>query len=204
MAITVNDARTSLLNRKKDISDVSNTVFIEWCDFINKFYWNNAYNIDPERYITSTNILVIANTQAYTLPADFDNINTTGTGIYNVDQDGNAVEHLRLPYTGVGSSVNGYYFNDTSVVFTPLPASGITYLFRYIPVLATLIALTDNLQIPDRFNEYVVNALDVLYTIWDETDEGFADARFVRSLDNLTTNISRAPQISSLPVINSY
>ena len=71
----------------------------------------------------------------------------------------------------------------------------------------TLDALTGGAElVPDSKLRYLVDALDVLYTIWDEEPgaEGFADARFVRSLDQLLSHVKKEPSAYGLYDFTTY
>jgi len=206
MAILVSSAKTSLENRKRDISDVSDSVFIEWCNFINDFYYRTVNGIDPGRNLTTDTISVVSGTETYALPSDFNNMQVVGSGLYDLDGNSDPIESSRLTLTGYGAAVNGYYISGSNVVLTPQPSATNTLTIRYIPDLTALTATSNSLQIPDEYRLYVINAIDVLYTLWDEdkNSEVFADARFSRSLDELAKNINQQPMISSMLNINPY
>jgi len=204
--ITVAQARTGLENRKKDITDVSSSVFLEWCNTINNFAYRHLIGTDPERYISETTISVVSGTSDYDLPATFNNVQVLGTGLYERDSNNIAIDTQRLPVTGVGSQQYGYYISGAYITITPTPASSYTLSLRYIPNLTQLTATSDSLVIDQPYLLYVINALDVLYSIWDEdkNNEAFADARFVRSLSELVNNMRYGVQIVSIPNVSNY
>ena len=205
MAITVAEARTALLNLKRDLSDVSDATFIEWCNHINRYAYHQMSGIDPERFISSSTINVVSGTSSYSLPADFESIQAFGTGLYYVDDNGDDTEKRR-PLTSFGSQTYGYYVTGSAVVLTPEPEDTETYKLRYIPKITALTATTDSLVIPDEYLLLVVDALDALYSKWDEDSgaEVLADQRYTRALNDLALNIKRGPMIASLPVVSNY
>ncbi len=176
---------------KKNLGDVSSTLFIDWCDKINRNYYRRAIGVDPKRFITSSTISVTSATATYAQPTDFLNIQTKDTGIYIVN---NGVDtDNKLAETGFGSSSVGYYLSSGNIVFTPAPTTSQTYRLRYIPTITAITALSTVMVIPDEYIEYAKDAIDVLYDIWDEdaSAEGMADQRFTRAIDELCSNLRR-------------
>jgi hypothetical protein len=94
------------------------------------------------------------------------------------------------------------------VVFTEVDGEDI--LLRYIPNNTAIDALTDYFTvdttsggveiIPDEYLNYVIKALDVFYTQWDETSgaESLADFRFTRVLNEIIDNIRKEPDAHQL------
>lgn len=213
-AIRLSDAQTALENQLKDISDVSSAIFLQWCQFLSDFVYNVVSDIDPERYITEYTLSVSSGTSSYALPSDFMNIMEFGTGLYVQNSNGTN-SNTRLPLTGFGQSVDGYYISGSNIILTPTPQASRTLILRYIPESPSYTALTDYFTLnklstgkqilPGEYLQYVQQALVVLYQIWDEMpgDEAYADARFVRALDDLTRNINRPPLVFGLPDFTS-
>lgn len=192
---TVAEARTQLELRKRDLTDVSNATFIQWADQINKFAYRIIVGTDPGRFMSTSSYTVVSSPSTQTLPADFFSIQTSDTGFFFVDGDGEQ-QRRRLPRTGFGSQLPGYYIDGTDVVFTGIEKSdGQVFTLRYTAQTADLTATTDSFIIPDEYSLYLVNALDARYAVWDEdvSAEGFADARFARALDELLRNIRKEP-----------
>jgi hypothetical protein len=200
--ILVSAARTALENRKRDITDVTSTVFVQWCDFVNKYLYRQLFIADPERFIALQTYTISAAPQTHALPGSFENIEPLGTGFFIQNQDGTASSQT-LVRTGYGSGTPGYYINGNNVVFTGIQNQ--TVVLRYIPQVITLTATTEYFTTTGYINgssildtfylSYVVNALDVLYTIWDAEalDEAYADQRFVRALNDIVTTIRKEP-----------
>jgi len=206
MAITITEAKTLLENLKKDISDVSDATFINWCNNINNFAYKIMCGVDPERFISTSTVSVVSGTSTYALPATFKSIDYQGCGVFDLDGNSQPVDTARLPLTGAGSSTVGYYISGSNLCITPQPSASDTYTLRFIPSLTQLTSTSDSLCIPDEYEEYVTRALDVQYCIWDEdkNSEVFADARFQRALSEFAKDVKKAPFTASLPNISNY
>lgn len=115
----------------------------------------------------------------------------------------------KLGITGYGSRNDGYYLEGGNIVFTG--TQQITdnyYVMKYLPKPPVIDDLTDYITVDgtsatqplveDRHLEYLVKAVDVLYTQWDNdpSSEGIADQRFVRALGGILDGFNRQPQIS--------
>jgi len=190
------EALTLLTYDLKDVSDVSTSLFLQWCDYINKFAYRILSKEDPDRFISAQSYSVSSSPSTQALPADFRSITSFGCGLYKID--GSTQTDSKLPRTWFGSSSQGYYISGTNVVFTGINSG--TYTLRYIPIVADMDDATDEFCIPDEYNRYITDALKVQYAIWDEdpTMESYSDARFVRSLDELTSNIVKDVKVYGL------
>ena len=198
--LTVQQARDAFDLRKRDITDVSATLFATWCDYLNKFAYRQLYIAEPERYVSTQSYTISSYPQTSALPASFDNIAPLGTGFFVQNSDGSASSQT-LARTGYGSSVPGFYITGSNVVFTGMQNQ--TIVLRYIPTQTTLTTVTDYFSttaltggatiIDSDYTLYLVNALDVLYTIWDveAIDESYADQRFVRALNEMVTTMRK-------------
>jgi len=215
MALQLSDLRQSLLNRKKDLSDVSTTVFIEWCNYVADFAYDHVKGVDPERFIDDTNTYTVSSDpQTTALPSDFHDIGEWGTGFFLLDSESKDTDK-RLVRSGPGQRIIGYYIEGTNVIFTGLDDSSV-YRLRYLPQRTrftaeadyfTIDALTGGADlVPNYKTQYLVDALDVLYSVWDEEvgAEGFADARFVRSLGQLLSHIKKEPSAYGLYDFSNY
>jgi len=213
MPILLSAARTELENVKQDISDVSSTLFISWCNHINRMAYRHIAGIDPERFIQAQTFSNITS-GAQALNANFNNIQPYGCGFHRVDSDGNDTEE-RLPLVPFGSQRQGYYLDNAgNVVFVKVEVAT-TYKLRYIANPTTFTALTDHFTldktvtgieiIPDEFLLDLRHALDVMYTQWDEDlpAESFADTRFARALDEISRNIRRTPAVYPMHNLSS-
>lgn len=200
--ITVQNARDALENRKRDLTDVTATVFAQWCDFANKYLYRQLFVADPERFILTTSYVISSYPQTSALPVGFENIEPLGTGFFIQNNDGTA-SSATLTRTGYGSAVPGYYITGTNVVFTGIQDQ--TVVLRYIPTIVTLTSVGQYFSttgliggtaiLEDFYLSYIVNALDGLYTMWDAeaVDEAYADQRFVRALNEIVTTIRKEP-----------
>ena len=130
MAIQVSAARTSLLNLKRDLTDVPNATFEEWCSFANQRAYRFLLGIDPGRFFLTQSFTVSTNPQTSALPTAFMNIQSWGSGFFEVDGSGTQTEG-RLVRTGFGSQIKGYYIDGTNVVFTGMNNSEV-FTLRYV------------------------------------------------------------------------
>lgn len=200
--MTVAEARAEFLKRKKDISDVDaiSGTFLQWCNYINRYFYRQVTNIMPESYLKTQVYTTVIGTESYTLPTDFQDIQPQGTGLFEISASGINTDY-RQAITNFGSSKNGFYLNLTSIVFTPKPTEVRSYNFRYIPLLSNLKAESDTFLIPNRFSEHLMNALDSCYNIWDEdaNSELFNDQRFIRTMNEMVSLINPIGQAYLLP-----
>lgn len=209
MAITLQNVLDSLGNRLKDISDVPQATFIEWCNFANTQVYRHVLSIESERYLLSQEYVVSTSPQTVTLPDDFKSIKPLACGIYERDNSGKDTE-TTLGRTGFGSETKGYYFDRANLVFTGIE-SALTYVLRYAPTVFTFTALTDTFTtdglatgqeiIPNEYLQFLVEDILVLYNQWDEQggNESLADFRFSRLLNEYSQNIRRDPSSYDLP-----
>ncbi len=214
MSYSIQQAYTEFKALKKDISDVPQATFVDWCDYINKFIYRALLSTDLARFIKTANINVVSGQTTYLISdiaADFRDISSFNEGIFYSDNQSGIPLESKLTITGFGSQQQGYYFNGLNVVFTPEPQENVLYYLRYSPRIITLTNFAteyftlDGTQngvelIPAEFNDYVRKALDAQYTMWDEEvgAESYADARFVRALNELLTYIKRTPEVYGL------
>jgi len=212
--IQLSKLKTSYQNFKKDISDVSDSLFFDWCNYTMSFLYDKLLNVSPDKFSKELTITIPAGQTAYILPSDFKNISKTGTGLFLTDVSGTG---LALPYTGFGSSMFGYYLTNNQLKLTQPPKSATTYILRYIPELYQFIALTDyftsdgsSTGIPymaDSDIEYLIRAIDVQYEMWDEDVllEATADQRFARIIDEMLSRQRQTPNIYNFRSnFNSY
>ncbi len=203
--ISLSDAYISLKNRLKDIADVPQATFIQWCDFVNKFTYRFILGVDPDRFIKVLPFNIIAGQDTYPLNDDFRDMSTWNTGFFITSVQGDTVTTLsqRLPLSGPGNGYGGYFISRGNFVFTPMPVQNNILTERYVVNQATLSSIDQYFTIdgtpdgiaiiPEEYMMYVVNALADQYAIWDEepSAESYADARFQRTLDELCDNIRR-------------
>lgn len=196
----VSEAFSQFTIYKKDTSDVSQAVFLQWCNTLNRVVYRLISDIDPERYILEVPYSTISsNTPSIqALPIDFKQIQQWGTGFYPLDANGNIIDQ-KLTLSNPSTWFYGYYLNKGNVIFTAPQTR--SYKLRYIPVLTPLLLFSDSFVIPDEYADYVLRALDVLYYQWDEDaiSEGISDQRFVRVMSELEDDIRRVPSAYNLP-----
>jgi len=205
MALSLQNVKDSFARLKKDISDVDNTTFIEWCNYLLHFFWRKLAHTSPDVFYQTQNYNVVANQDTYALPTNIDSLTMWGTGLYEVNNG--IVSETPVNYVPFGSSQWGYYLNNGNIVFTPQPTQNKQYLLRYYPSPPEFTSLSDYFTfdktalgqeiIPSQFRLYIVRALDVLYSDWDEEVgmESFADARFVRALSEILDHIRVSPSV---------
>jgi hypothetical protein len=187
--MTITELRTYYASQKHDISDVGNDLFLSWCNRIDDFLYRFLQKVDPERFITTQDYVVGTSPQTNALPTTFSNMNTFGTGLYYLN--GSTETNQSLPKTNYGASNKGYYIKGGNIVFTGM--SNETYRMRFVPKRTQYTALTEDLLLDEEYLTYLLNAVDVLYSIWDEDlgMESYADVRFTRALDELASSIKK-------------
>jgi hypothetical protein len=207
MSLQVQTAYNAFGRLKRDISDVPLATFNEWCDFVNKFAYRKLIETDPERFLSSTTYTVTTYPQTESLPADFKNILPEGAGFFVRDSNGDDTTR-ELARTGFGSNVAGYYLSGDNLIFTGMDSG--TIVLRYIPTQTQITALTDYFTVDatitgteiilEEYLDYAVKAIDVLYTQWDDdvSSESFADARFVRVLNEMIEGFRKDPDVYGL------
>jgi hypothetical protein len=202
---------------KKDISDVSDDLFIQWINNIADYLYGKLADLTPESFMVDYNFTVSSSVQTLSLPVDFEGMIGKETGIFYLDSAG-VVTNRTLPYSGVGRTTPGYYRVRSTLYFTPNPWGGSqSFVLRYSPSRTRFTATTDYFTLDtlvggieivgDRFTEYLIKAIDVQYDQWDEDPgaEGLADIRYVRALDELLEKIKPTPAVYSISdPSNSY
>ena len=73
-------------DEKRDISDVGDTTFLRWVQFMTRFIYGKVRKIDASRYVKSQSYAVVVPPQKISLPTDFENLNQTACGLYRYDQ----------------------------------------------------------------------------------------------------------------------
>lgn len=212
MALQLSAVKTNFGLYKKDISDVGNDDFILWSNFLSEVLYDMVKGTDPERFVdTSNTYTVSSDPQTTALPSDFGDIASWDMGFFYIDPNDSTDTNRRLTRTGPGDYRVGYYITgNTNVVFTGINDSS-QYRLRYLPERTKFTDISDYLTvdgtitgaplIPDNKEQYLINALNVLYNQWDEMpgDEILADQRFMRSMDQLILNVRREPDSYGLP-----
>ncbi len=192
MAISAQDAFDELDRRLKDLSDVPQPTYLDWCNAVNLWLYRRLSSIDPERYLAEQSYSVVPSDNSYDLPSDFQTVGVVGAGLFYVNSSGQITDN-KLRETSVGSGQVGYKISGSDVIITPMPQKSETLIMRYIPKIAVINAMTDNFVLDDEYLDQLVDALVVQYYIWDEDTgaEALADQRYVRSLNDIMTNYKR-------------
>lgn len=205
--INLQQAYDALKNLLKDISDVPLTTFIQWCDFINAFTYRYLLGVDPDRFLKQVSFPITTGVSTYALQSDFRDMETWNTGFF-ITNNSSPSQTLsqRLPLAGPGVGFPGYYISRGNYIFSPTPTQNITLTQIYAVVQAPLFDIGQYFTLDGtssspaiieyEYLQYVVRALAQQYMVWDEEvgAESYADARFVRALDELCENIRRQPQ----------
>jgi hypothetical protein len=203
------DIKDSYQKLKRDITDITDSLFMEWVEFTVDFAYENLKKIDPDRFVATEEYVIITSPSSEALPDDFDDMNQTNCGFFLYDDVAGEPTETKLGITNYGSPKKGYYFENDEVVFTGI--SDETYELKYMPTRTELTSLTDYLTLDSTetgiaiFKErastkkYLINAIDVLYSQWDvdPAAESLADFRFVREMDFIFANYRRTPHIAS-------
>lgn len=192
--MTISELQTEFEYMKHDLTDVNDALFITWCDYLNKFFHRYLAKTAPEQLISTQDYTVTTTPSNAPEPTDFGHANAMGTGFYTLDDDGNLTDDI-LTRTGPGRDDRGYYFSGGNVHFTGI--TGETFTLRYIPTAVKLTATSDSLTIPDRYSQYMVDGLDVIYSQWDEDAgmESLADVRMVRALNMVLLDIPKDQRV---------
>lgn len=209
MALQLSTIKTAFGNYKRDISDVSNDLFVQWCNYILGFVYDKLVDVTPDKFMFTTTISVANGTAAYDLPVDFRDMKRIGTGLYSVGTNGQPVDSP-LVMTGYASGATGYYLLDDQIVLTPQPQSSYSLILRYTPLEPNFTSINDYFTL-DKLStglplvrtsdlEYLVRAIDVQYTMWDADPsmESIADFRFVRILSEMLSRQRSSPNSYNL------
>lgn len=202
--ISVQTAYDSLLALKKDLSDVPQATFIQWCDFINKFLYRFILGSDPGRFLKEYQFTSAPSVTTYALPTDFRDVAHFGSGIFYWDANNDVPSNMMLARTGYGATQTGYFIQGTNLRLTPHTwNSDQQFVLRYCPVNETIQYMGDYFSldrtasssaiIPSEFLDMLVNVLDVRYSMWDEVpdQESLADARYSRTLTEFAKEICK-------------
>lgn len=203
--LTIQNVKDSFDRLKRDTSDVSTTLFIEWTQFCIDYVWRKLLGTDPGRWISTSTVTKTTSVNTTALPATFGGMEHYDCGLFELDSTGTTPTMTKLARTSYGSASTGYYLEGSNIHWTPTPTETKTYSIRFVTERPSFTALSDYLTtdktltgteiIPDDFREYMVRAIDVLYSQWDEDPgaEGMADQRYTRILDDLITELRREP-----------
>lgn len=183
-----------LERRLKDIHDIDNTTWLDMATNLNRRLYRAMKGKDPER-VRSTSIYVVSSspsTQA--LPAGFRDIADVGTGFFYRDNAGEDTNR-RLDMTGFGSTLPGYYFDGTNVVFTGINTST-TFVLIYTATTADLTAVSSAFVVPDEYLELVIEGMMVEYYKYEEDPrEADADLRFSRLWYEFLDTVKKSPNV---------
>lgn len=198
--------REEFNDRKRDLTDVSDRLFLRFMNNIANFIYPALYGIDPERYIDGgTTYVVTSNNQSSALPEDFRSMELGG--LYLMKSNGTDTKN-KLPMSGFGSSAHGFYLSGDNIVFTG--CSSESYRLRYIPERTLFTDLSDYFSldatltgtrfIRDAEIGFLLEALDEAYSAWDEDsmNESLAGQRMIRMLEPLLANKRRGSSVLSL------
>lgn len=206
--IEITTAREQFLLLKKDLSDVGVALFLQWANFVNRWVYRRLIATDQEKYLSQQIFTIQGNPDTQPLPDDFRDIQENNTGFFQIDNEGKDTE-FSLINTGFGRRDEGFYITGDNVVFTGLP-DGRRFTLRYIPKTVDFTTFdqfftqdgteTGKIIVDSEYMDYLLKNLDVFYTIWDEVGgaEAFADARFIRTLDELLTSVRKEPDAYQL------
>ena len=208
-AIPLAEAYQALKNQLKDISDVPQATFIQWCEYINDFTYRYLLGVDPDRFTKTTSLSVINGQSTYSIPSDFRDQSAWNTGLFITDNNGYTTSQ-RLPLSGPGQGFPGYFISRGNLILTPTPAENATLAWIYtvkngrlstIDQYFTMDGTANGIPIIElEYLLYVTRALACQYQIWDQEigEESFADQRFQRALSELCENIRRQPSAMGL------
>ena len=201
-----------LLNRHEEfatsLANVDDALFVDWLDMIDQAYWETAQDVVPEAFIKEGAKFTITSANLTETVADLHSINSDGCGVFRLDSDDNIVNSDASPSlirTKRGSPNFGFWINDTIFTFTPITLTSSTDLkIRYIPDRTIITAKGNSLLIDTQYKAYALNAIKVLYQIWDENPSAAAitDNRFVNAMDKIWKSI-RPDRSNSMEQFNN-
>ncbi len=214
--ISLQQAYDGVKNQLKDITDVPTTTFVQWCQYVNAFVYRYLLGTDPDRYILEKSFTLVEGQTTYALDSDFRDMSTWNTGFFLTSpqpalSNTYITQPQRLPLSGPGQQTFGYYISRGNFIFTGQGWQTQVLTKRYSPTITPLIALGDFFTmdgtddgiviIPYEYLQAIVYALVQQYMVWDEEpgSESYADARFVRALNELCENIRRQPSAMGMP-----
>jgi hypothetical protein len=202
MATTVLNLQTALQERLQDISDVPDATLIRWADFLNKWAYREMIRVDSERFMSTQDYTVSTSPTSQALPTDFRDISSYESGFFYYNATGQLTGE-RLPRTGPGAWISGFWISGGNVNFTGINTST-TFQLRYIPTVATIDSLSDTFSVPDEYLEYMLEAMVKLYFIWDEFPEyeALTDQRFANFLSDMLANLRKEPKVYDIYCYN--
>lgn len=115
MAILLSDLQSYYERFKKDLSDVEDTLFIDWAKNVYYFIYENLKGVDPERFITQTVYYVVTDPDVFTLPDDFMDMRQGGCGFFELTSAQIAYDAQAANFT-VGETITGGTSGATAVV----------------------------------------------------------------------------------------
>lgn len=86
MALKLSDIQDAYERYKVDISDVTDTQFIEWCEYIYYFVYEKLKAKDPSLFVSSSIYYTVTSPDTFTLPSNLMDIRQTNCGFYKVTQ----------------------------------------------------------------------------------------------------------------------
>lgn len=209
---TLSQYREAYGRYKQDISDVSASTFVDWMNYLTGFLYDKLVNTVPVKFIKTTNYSVQPGVSSYPLPADFRDVSRFSTGLFELDSSNRLISPA-LPQTSYASGQGGYYIEGDNIIVTPSPQSSKVFSLKYVPLPPIFTDLSDYFStdktingvalVRDEDTEYIVKALDVFYTQWDEDLglEGIVDQRFTRILSEM---LGRQRQSINITKINNF
>ncbi len=198
MTFTVSTIRTRLVNRLKDIADVTDSVLLQMATDLNQFLYNRMFETDPERFVLLQSYTVTTSPSTQALPAGYRDNTEYGYGFFFQNSDGTASSR-QLGLTGYGSIELGYYITGTNVVFTGINSTT-NFVLRYVPVLADLTLVSQSFVVPDENKELVQEGMVLYYYRYNEDPREYEqDAKFMRLLTLFIDGLPKAPKVYALP-----
>lgn len=83
--LTAQQIKDSFGRLKGDISDVTDTVLLEWIQFATRFIYDKAKRVDAGRFVQAQSYSVVLPPQKELLPSNFQDLNQTSCGVYFYD-----------------------------------------------------------------------------------------------------------------------
>lgn len=195
----------------KDISDISDTLFLSWFNRLEDYLYYRYANQDPFRSIKETSTQTVNSTTNYfSLPDDFLNITVKDCGLYYVDSNGNPTKKI-LPGSYEDTNVVRYRIEGSNVEFSGLSGDDTSVKMRYFPsrdrsvISSPGTGETDDAILDEKFLDLYIEGLKKHYFRVDEDPnrEAMADQRFNTLISSFERDFARDTKIISLTDIST-
>lgn len=177
--------------------DFDEPLYLDVLNELEDQYFDLAIQSFPEEFLVDLGLN--SSTLLTNVPTLY-SVDVIGGGVFETDGSGNMID-TEVRRTRKGSQMTGVYFQKKSgggadVVFTPITATAVAYVLRYVPA-RTIVTAGDDTILPDTKAHFVKRAILRLYLIWDQNPEQRTqDALFQQYLRDIINNSNPDPEHS--------